>query len=146
MLSEKETQFLLSQRVARMATINRASKSPHVVPICFAFDGESIYTTLYARSRRLKNINEGSKTSLLIDEYLEEKGEWKTLRGLLIYCAVKVLKFHKEKDKFMHGWKLLIQKYPQYKHWANADFTPKDPNKRRVLRIAPSKITRWGFE
>ena len=146
MLSVKETSFLLTERVARMATIDAASESPHVVPICFAFDGQNIYTTLGADSKRLKNIREGSKSSVLIDKYVEEDGEWKILCGLLIYGDAKILAHPEDKDEFMHGWQLLIQKYPQYKHWANPDLTPKDREKRRILRIRPSKITRWGFE
>jgi len=145
MLSRKEADFLLSERVARMATINTANTSPHVVPVCFAFDGENIFTTLHAGSKRLKNIKDGSKTSVLIDKYVEENNEWKVLCGLLIYSNVKVLTYHENKDEFMHGWNLLIQKYPQYKHWASPDLTPKDSDKRRILKISPSKIIRWGL-
>jgi nitroimidazol reductase NimA-like FMN-containing flavoprotein (pyridoxamine 5'-phosphate oxidase superfamily) len=145
MLSSKETDLLRSERVARMATINQQSKSPHVVPVCFAFDGEDIYTSLGVSSRRLKNIEEGSKTSVLIDKYEEENNEWKVLCGLLIYGSVNVLAYDKNTEEFMHGWRLLIEKYSQYKHWANPDFTPKDSKRRRIIKIVPSRITRWGF-
>jgi nitroimidazol reductase NimA-like FMN-containing flavoprotein (pyridoxamine 5'-phosphate oxidase superfamily) len=128
-----------------MATINQASKSPHAVPVCFAFDGEDIYTTLSASSRRLKNIKEGSKTSVLIDKYEEENGEWKVLCGLLIYGIAKIISYNENREEFMRGWRLLIQKYPQYKHWTNPDLTPNDSNKRRIIKFRPSRITRWGF-
>jgi len=128
-----------------MATINQASKSPHIVPVCFAFDGKCIYTTLGASSRRLKNIKDGSKASVLIDRYEEENNEWKVLCGLLIYGSAKVLTYDENKEEFMHGWKLLVQKYPQYTHWTNPDFTPNDSNKRRIVKIRPSRIIRWGF-
>jgi nitroimidazol reductase NimA-like FMN-containing flavoprotein (pyridoxamine 5'-phosphate oxidase superfamily) len=144
-LSENEADFLRSERVARMATVNMASNSPHVVPVCFAFDGQNIYTTLHARSKRLKNMEEGSEVSLLIDKYIEENNEWKVLCGLLIYGDSRILSYREDKAEFMCGWKLLIEKYPQYKHWANSDLTPKDPYKRRIIKIIPSKITRWGF-
>jgi nitroimidazol reductase NimA-like FMN-containing flavoprotein (pyridoxamine 5'-phosphate oxidase superfamily) len=145
MLSVNEVDLLVSERIARMATINKADRSPHVVPVCFVFDGKNIYTTLRARSKRLKNIEAGSKTSLLIDKYVEEGGEWKILCGLLIHGDVKILAYNEDKDEFMYGWKLLLQKYPQYKHWANPDLTPKDADVRRILKICPSKITGWGF-
>jgi nitroimidazol reductase NimA-like FMN-containing flavoprotein (pyridoxamine 5'-phosphate oxidase superfamily) len=128
-----------------MATINQASKSPHTVPVCFAFDGEDIYTTLSVSSRRLKNIKEGSKTSVLIDKYEEENDEWKVLCGLLIYGRAKILTYDEDREEFMHGWRLLIEKYPQYRHWANPDLTPNDPNKRRIVKFRPSRITHWGF-
>jgi len=146
MFSKDEIEFLSTERVARIATINAKDKSPHVVPICFAFNGKTIVTTLYARSKRLKNVEQGSKVAILVDKYQEEEGEWKVLRGLLIYGNIKILSFQRERDEFMHGWKLLIQKYPQYKQWANADLTPKDPDKRRIMKTEPIKIIRWGFE
>jgi hypothetical protein len=145
MMSKNETDLLFTERVARVATIDETSKSPHVVPICFVFDGKNIFTTLSASSKRLKNIEAGSKTSLLVDRYVEEGNEWKVLRGLLIHCNASVFAFHQDRDKFMYGWKLLIERYPQYRQWANPDLTPRDPEKRRVLRFSPSKIIRWGF-
>jgi nitroimidazol reductase NimA-like FMN-containing flavoprotein (pyridoxamine 5'-phosphate oxidase superfamily) len=145
MLSARDADFLLSERVARMATINTASGSPHVVPVCYAFDGHNIYTTLGADSKRLKNLKKGSKTSFLIDKYVEEDGEWKILCGLLIYGDAEILAYQEDKVEFMHGWRLLMQKYSQYKHWANPDLTPKDRKKRRIVKFRPSRITRWGF-
>jgi nitroimidazol reductase NimA-like FMN-containing flavoprotein (pyridoxamine 5'-phosphate oxidase superfamily) len=145
MLSSKEADFLRLERVARMATINQANKSPHTVPVCFAFDGEDIYTTLGLSSKRLKNIEEGSKTSVLIDKYEEESEEWKVLCGLLIYGNAEILTYDENREEFMHGWRLLIEKYPQYKHWANPDLTPNDSSKRRIVKFRFSRITRWGF-
>jgi nitroimidazol reductase NimA-like FMN-containing flavoprotein (pyridoxamine 5'-phosphate oxidase superfamily) len=110
MLSSKEVDFLRSERVARMATINQANKSPHAVPVCFAFDGEDIYTTLGVSSKRLKNIEGGSKTSVLIDKYEEENEEWKVLCGLLIYGNAEILTYDENREEFMHGWRLLIEK------------------------------------
>jgi len=128
-----------------MATINQASKSPHIVPVCFAFDGEDIYTTLSASSRRLKNIKEGSKASVLIDKYEEENNKWEILCGLLIYGNAKILTYDENREEFMRGWRLLIEKYPQYKRWTSPDLAPNDSNKRRIVKFRPSRITRWGF-
>ncbi|MFB0514489.1 MAG: pyridoxamine 5'-phosphate oxidase family protein [Candidatus Bathyarchaeia archaeon] len=145
MLSRAETEFLMSERVARIATINAVNETPHIVPVCFAFDGEAIFTSLNVKSKRLKNIEQGSALAILVDEYKEEKGTWKILRGLLIHSGTRVLSYDENEGEFMYGWRLLIQKYPQYKHWANADLTPKDPDRRRIVRIKPTKVIRWGF-
>jgi len=145
MFSKAETQFLTSERVAHIATVN-ADMQPHVVPVCFALDREDIVTSLHMRSRRLWNLKRGSKVSVLVDRYEEDKGQWKVLRGLLIYGKAKLLTFQENREEFMHCWKLLIQKYPQYKQWANTDLTPKDPDVRGIMKIEPQKVTRWGFE
>ncbi|HEV2405268.1 MAG TPA: pyridoxamine 5'-phosphate oxidase family protein, partial [Ktedonobacterales bacterium] len=38
-LTDAERAFVLSQRVARLATSD-VNGRPHIVPVCFAFDGE----------------------------------------------------------------------------------------------------------
>ena len=35
-------EFLIAERVARLATADK-SGAPHVIPICFWFDGEQVY-------------------------------------------------------------------------------------------------------
>ena len=144
--SKAEVKFLISERVARLATINIADESPHLVPVCFAFDGKTIVTTLQAKCKRLKNMRQRSKVAILVDKYVEEKGKWKVLCGLLIYGDAKILTFSKNREEFMYCWKLLIRKYPQYKQWANADLMPKDSDKRRIMKIEPTETIRWGFE
>jgi len=143
--SETETEFLRKQRVARIATIDLNDGYPHAVPICFAFNDVSFYTTLSKNSKRLRNIENGSKISLLIDEYVERAGEWLTLRGLLVKCGVNLLNYYENRGLFMNGWCILIRKYSQYKQWANEDSSPKDPDKRVIMQMLPLKKTSWGF-
>jgi nitroimidazol reductase NimA-like FMN-containing flavoprotein (pyridoxamine 5'-phosphate oxidase superfamily) len=75
MFTPPEVEFLMSERVARIATIDAASKAPHVVPVCFVFDGEAIFTALHVKSRRLKNVEQGSAVAILVDKYEEVEGE-----------------------------------------------------------------------
>jgi PPOX class probable F420-dependent enzyme len=64
-------------RVARLATV-RADGSPHLVPICFALDGDTLYSAVDhkpKRSRalqRLENIKANPSVTLLVDEYAED--------------------------------------------------------------------------
>src|ERR1700709_181815 len=64
-------------RVARLATV-RADGSPHLVPICFALDGDTLYSAANhkpKRSRalqRLENIKANPSVTLLVDEYAED--------------------------------------------------------------------------
>ncbi|TMC57004.1 MAG: TIGR03668 family PPOX class F420-dependent oxidoreductase, partial [Chloroflexota bacterium] len=44
-LTEAETTFVTTQRVARLATAD-AEGNPHVIPVCYAFDGSRFYTPL----------------------------------------------------------------------------------------------------
>ncbi len=143
--SEVEVEFLKGQRVARIATVDPNDYYPHVVPICYVFDSTSFYTTAPRGSKRLRNIESGSKVSFLIDKYEERIGEWLTLQGLLIKCEVSLPNYYENTNLFMKGWHMLIEKYPQYKQWVNEDLTPKDPDKRTIMQIQPIEKTSWGF-
>lgn len=144
MFSKSERELLNVQRVCRIATVDPRNYS-HVVPICFVFDGFSFWTTVSRDSKRVRNVNRGSKVSILVDEYEEQSAEWTILRGLLMNCEATLLNHNDNKDRFMKGWRLLIEKYPQYKQWACADFTPKDPDRRIVMQLVPTKKASWGF-
>ena len=81
---------LLSEaRVARLATV-RPDGCPHLVPICFALDGDTLYTAVDhkpKRSRalqRLENIAANPAVSLLVDHYAEDWSQlwWARADGL----------------------------------------------------------------
>ncbi len=51
-LTEAEAAFIDAQRVARLATAD-AEGNPHVIPVCYAFDGERFYTPLDEKPKRV---------------------------------------------------------------------------------------------
>jgi PPOX class probable F420-dependent enzyme len=61
-------------RVARLATVD-ARNSPHLVPICFALDGDTLYSAVDAKPKstpelkRLRNIAANPAVTLLVDYY-----------------------------------------------------------------------------
>jgi hypothetical protein len=143
--SKQEVEFLKAVRVGRIATVDLHDGYPHVVPICFVFDGVSFYTTLSRFSKRVENIAEGSKIALLVDVYDERIGEWVTLQGVLVKTIASLLSYSKNRGLFMKGWRMLIEKYPQYRQWTNDDLSPKDPKRRVIMQLQPLKKVSWGF-
>jgi PPOX class probable F420-dependent enzyme len=69
-------------RSARLATVG-ADGSPHVVPICFALDDDTLYTAVDHKPkrttnlRRLANIAANPRVSVLADHYEDE--DWTRL-------------------------------------------------------------------
>jgi pyridoxamine 5'-phosphate oxidase family protein len=51
MFSEKETEYIKSQRLARIATVSPQEMQPDIVPVGFDFDG----TNFYVGGRNLLN-------------------------------------------------------------------------------------------
>jgi PPOX class probable F420-dependent enzyme len=103
-------------RVARLATVG-ADGRPHVVPICFALDGDTLYTAVDAkpkssrRLRRLANIEANPEVEVVIDHWDED---WSKLWWVRLSGTARVV----EHDA--RGLELLVAKYAQYREQAPA--------------------------
>jgi len=127
-------------RVARLATLD-ARLRPHVVPVCFAYDGKVFYTAIDQKPKRvprerltrLRNILAVPQVALLIDQYDED---WTQLWYILIRGKAKRLPMRGHKER---AWALLKlrAKYPQYARKML-------PNDAPIIRITPDRTAFWG--
>jgi PPOX class probable F420-dependent enzyme len=109
------TRRLVEQaRVARLATVDPVGR-PHLVPICFAVDGETLYSAVDRkpkRSRRLKrldNIRANPRVEVLVDHYDDD---WANLWWVRLCGSGRVLEPGSERDRALA---LLEAKYAQYR-------------------------------
>jgi PPOX class probable F420-dependent enzyme len=126
--------------VARLATVD-ARRRPHVVPVCFAYDGKVFYTAIDQKPKRVpserltrvRNIVAVPQVALLIDQYDED---WTQLWYILIRGKAKLLPKRGHKER---AWALrkLRAKYPQYAGMML-------PNDAPVIRITPDRTTFWA--
>jgi PPOX class probable F420-dependent enzyme len=99
------------ERVARLATVGRDGR-PHVVPICFALDGDTLYTAVDAkpkstrRLRRLANIEANPDVEIVIDHWDED---WSRLWWVRLRGRARVV------DRDERALALLQAKYEQYR-------------------------------
>jgi len=120
-----------------MATSTRKG-IPHVIPICFAFDGRFIYTSIDQKPkrteamklRRVLNITQNPEISFIVDHYDED---WRKLGYVIVRGKAEIMQTGKEHD---HALFLLKRKYRQYRRM--------NLRNRPVIRIVPTKITVWG--
>jgi PPOX class probable F420-dependent enzyme len=119
-------------RVARLATADARGR-PHLVPICFAVEGDTVYsavdevkrkTTL--RLRRLRNVSENPAVSLLVDHYSDD---WSALWWVRADGHARVLEVAPD------ALALLAARYPQY---AEA------PPAGAVLAVDVERWTGWS--
>ena len=82
-MSPEETRArFAAARVARLATADAAGH-PHLVPIAFAVDGDTIYSAVDAKPkrtralRRLANVRANPAVSLLVDHW--DEADWSRL-------------------------------------------------------------------
>jgi PPOX class probable F420-dependent enzyme len=97
-------------RVARLATVGSDGR-PHVVPICFAIDGDTLYTAVDEKPKRtralkrLRNIEANPNVEVVIDHY---EDDWSRLWWVRLQGRARLA----ELDE--HAAQLLAAKYPQY--------------------------------
>jgi len=122
-----------------MATSTRRG-IPHVIPICFAFDGRCIYTAIDQKPkraeamklRRVLNITQNPEISFIVDRYDED---WGKLGYVIVRGRARILQTGREHD---HALFLLRRKYRQYRQM--------NLHNRPVIRIIPIKITAWEHQ
>jgi pyridoxamine 5'-phosphate oxidase family protein len=90
MFSAKETEYIKSQRLARIATVSPEEMQPDIVPVGFDFDGANFYIggRNLLNSTKYKNVMKNNKVSLSIDDM--KPGESWEPRGMKIYGTADV--------------------------------------------------------
>jgi pyridoxamine 5'-phosphate oxidase family protein len=90
MLSEKEKDYLKTQKLARIATVS-ADGQPDVAPVNFEFDGEYFYVggLTLARTFKYKNVLKNPKVSIVFDDF-ENANPWRP-RGLKAHGTADIV-------------------------------------------------------
>jgi PPOX class probable F420-dependent enzyme len=119
--------------VARLATIDPDGR-PHLVPIVFAVDGDTLYSAVdrkpkrSTRLRRIENARAHPDVTILVDHYEDDWGRlwWIRLRG-----RARVLDDGAEHDRALE---LLMEKYSQYLA---------EPPTGPVLAVDVTEVREW---
>jgi len=104
---------VVEARVARLGTLTPAGRL-HLVPICFAMDGEMLYTAVDAKPKRsralqrLANLRANPEVCVLVDEWHED---WSLLWWVRLRGRARVLE---DGDELARARELLRAKYEQY--------------------------------
>jgi PPOX class probable F420-dependent enzyme len=126
--------MLREARVARLSTASAAG-APHVVPVCFAFDGSEIWTPIDGKPkttrllRRARNLAENPSACLLIDHYEED---WRELRWIAVHGRARLVE-----QAPAAALRLLLEKYPQY---GEVEVGPE------AIVLQPKRIVAWAAD
>ena len=133
-------EFLNHHRLAHLATVD-VSGAPSVVPICYVFDGEFIYSALDEKPKsvgprslkRVRNIEANPRVSLVVDDYDED---WSKLAYALITGVAQTMEPESSSSvEHTRAVELLRRKYPQYRSMAI--------EKRPIIKITPIRVKMW---
>jgi pyridoxamine 5'-phosphate oxidase family protein len=123
--TQKEIEYLKSQRLARIATAPaqlQEPTQPDVVPVGFDFDGEYLYVggMNLVKSTKFRNVLQNNKVAIVVDD-LKSIDPWDP-RGIRIYGIADIVT-------------------RQGGYMENTDH----PNPQ-YIRISPNKKWSWGVE
>ena len=122
--------------VARLATVGAGGK-PHVVPISYAVDGDTIYFAVDAKPKRttdlqrLRNIAANPSVSVLVDHY---EDDWTRLWWVRVDGTARLLP---DGAQAVRATDLLAARYPQYRR-----VRPGGP----VVAISIDRMSGWSSE
>ena len=137
MLSEREQEFLADRRVAYLATADRGAV-PHVVPVCFAVNGETLYIAIDEKPKqvsgralkRIRNIAENPAVAVVVDRYDED---WTRLGWVMLRGRAEVLS---EGAEHRDAQALLRSRYGQLNAMRIEDLP--------VIAVRIERVTSWG--
>jgi PPOX class probable F420-dependent enzyme len=136
MLSDDQRRFLHASRVAHLATAD-ARGVPHVVPVCYAVEGASLYITIDEKPKRadvplkrLRNIAANPAVAVTVDRWDED---WTRLAWVMLHGQAEILPDGVEHD---HAQALLRARYPQYR---TMDLAPLP-----VIALRIARASGWG--
>lgn len=138
MLTDEERSFVLSRRVAHLATADGDAR-PHVVPVCFAFDGKRFFISLDEKPksvsplalRRARNIAANPAVSLVFDHYDDD---WSRLGYVLIHGTADIVS--PGADVYASALPLLRARYTHYRAMSLEE--------RPLIVVTPRCVSSWG--
>ena len=125
---------LAESLVAHLATAG-PDAMPHIVPITFAIDRETLYFAVDAKPKRttnlkrLQNIAANPAVSVLVDRY---EDDWTRLWWVRVDGTARIVEDAAESE---HAIDLLMKRYPQYRHTR-----PEGP----VVAISMDRLSGWS--
>jgi PPOX class probable F420-dependent enzyme len=120
--------------IAHLATANPKTCQPHVVPVWFLWDGDSIFISAFSSTRKVREVTLNPRISILIETddagkalLMEGKAELLTETTLVHDHSINIYSRYA-------GEKGLTD---EMKSWAN------DPE-NTIIKLTPTRIFSWG--
>jgi hypothetical protein len=137
MIETELDEFLVSQRVCRVATV-QASGAPHISPLWFVWDGSSIWLNSIVKSQRWVDLRSNPLVSVVVDT----GDEYEELRGAELTGSVEQIG-----EVPRSGLPNAVLEEPERlwseKYRSGRAFQP--DGRHAWLRLVPQKTVSWDF-
>ena len=128
--SQKEIKFLDKMEECRVATTH--NNIPHVKPVSYIYENESILIATDYDTRMYKNLLENPKAAISIDIYKNKAHQAVCMQG-----NVQIIE---KGDEFLRIYKKFYEKF----EWVKSQ--PWEENEAPFIKITPFSKTSWGLE
>ena len=136
MAPDELNRFLSEQRTCRVATV-ASDGAPHVTPLWFVWDGNSVWLTSIVRSQRWTDLQRDSRIAVVVDAgdgFME-------LRGAELTGTASVVGEVPRTGAPVHELEMIERLYAD--KYAGGQIV--HDGRHAWLRIVPDKIISWDF-
>ncbi|MHB8701691.1 MAG: pyridoxamine 5'-phosphate oxidase family protein [Nitrososphaerales archaeon] len=141
--TKKHLAFLRRNYVARIATSSGKSE-PHISPIYFANDNDSVFFATETSTMKFKNLVENPVAALVVDEFdarwlHEKKSDTSTTEKALVVRGKAEIFVDGEDARYTAMYRKLFEKYPDYRNqnWRKGE-SP-------IIKVRANRISSWGI-
>ena len=131
----KRDEFLKSQKVLRLATIDK-EKTPHIVPVWYMYSRKKFYVGTNTSTKKAKNVKKNSHVSFCIDVGINSPD----IYGVMGQGEAKLIL---EKNKVTTLAKKILLRY--FKTLENKPAKELLDDTNCVLEINPEKLFVWNY-
>ncbi len=136
----KQLVFLQKNYIARVASCG-INGLPHVSPVYFADDKDSIFFATEKGTQKFKDISKNPKASIVVDDFDADwlhgrKGTETIEHAVVVSGSATILESGQE---YHAMYSKLFEKYPDYReeNW--------DEGATPIIKVSADKIISWGL-
>ena len=136
----KQLAFLSKNYIARVASCGK-DMHPHVSPVYFANNADSIFFATEKDTKKFKDISENASAGVVVDDFdadwLHNKKSANTVEHAVVVSG-RAMIFNRGSE-YHEMYSKLFEKYPDYReeNWKEGA-SP-------IIRVRAERITSWGL-
>jgi nitroimidazol reductase NimA-like FMN-containing flavoprotein (pyridoxamine 5'-phosphate oxidase superfamily) len=129
--------FLDQPLLARMATADPQTNQPHVVPVWYGWDGQTLWISAFRSTRKVRELLNNPRISVVIDV-----SEGEGLRAVLMEGQAELFSEPRAGLEELTAW--VYERYlgPEGVKAADPQSWIKDPE-ALLIKLTPQKIKTW---
>ena len=125
-LTSRQLSFLKAHELCRLATASKDAR-PHVVPVIYALDGESVVIAIDYGTKKLGNLRQNKRVALVVDEYRPN-------HAVMVEGECEILERGKE---YLRLLQILFDRFETYRK------NPWGEGESPIIRVRPTKAVMW---